>query len=103
MSPPSEPQHLDSHHRDTLLQIYQHPTSHNIEWPDVLSLLKAIGTVEHRHDGKYAVEVGTEKEVFTRPKHKDIDVQQVLDLRRMLTAAGYKAVVDELESKGKEV
>jgi len=26
---------------------------------------------------------------LTRPKHKDIDVQQVLDLRRMLTGAGY--------------
>ena len=68
----------------------------------VLSLLEAVGSVEQRHDGKYRVTVGTETEVLTPPKHKDIDVQQVVDLRRMLTSAGYRAVVDELEAKGKE-
>jgi hypothetical protein len=94
---------MNNRHRDTLLQIFQHPTSHNIEWPAVLSLLEAVGAVERRHDGKYLVTLGTEAEVFKPPKQKDIDVQQVVDLRRMLTSAGYRAVVDELESKGKEV
>jgi hypothetical protein len=89
MSSTPEPAHLNNHHRDTLRQIFQHPTSHNIEWPAVLSLLEAVGTVEARHDGKYLVQLGGESEVLTRPKHKDIDVQQVLDLRRMLTGAGY--------------
>ncbi len=97
------PEHLSNHHRDTLLQIFQHPASHNIEWPAVLSLLEAVGSVEQHHDGKYVVTLGTETEVFTPPKHKDIDVQQVVDLRRMLTSAGYRSVVDELEAKGKEV
>ena len=97
------PEHLTNHHRDTLLQIFQHPTSHNIEWPAVLSLLEAVGSVERHHDGKYTVAVGTQAEVFTPPKHKDIDIQQVVDLRRMLTSAGYRAVVDELEAKGKEI
>jgi hypothetical protein len=101
MSVPA-PGHLNSHHRDTLLQIFQHPTSHNIEWPNVLSLLGAVGSVEHHHDGKYTIAIGTETEVLTPPKHKDIDIQQVVDLRRMLTSAGYQAVVDELEAKGKE-
>jgi hypothetical protein len=41
--------------------------------------------------------------VLTRPKSKDIDIQQVVDLRRMLTSAGYAAVVDELQAKGQEV
>jgi hypothetical protein len=97
-----EPEHLNNHHRDTLLKIFQHPTSHNIEWHAVLSLLEAVGSVEERHAGKYLVQVGTETEVITRPKHKDVDVQQVVDLRRMLTTAGYDAVVEALttESEG---
>jgi len=103
MSSVPEPERLNSHHRDTLLQLFQHPTSHNIEWPAVLSLLEAIGSAEERHDGKYSIQIGTESEVLTRPKHKDIDVQQVLDLRRMLANAGYGALVDELEAKGKEI
>lgn len=69
----------------------------------MLSLLEAVGSVEQHHDGKYTVSVGTESEVLKPPKHKDIDIQQVVDLRRMLTSAGYRAVVDELEAKGKEV
>ena len=97
------PEHLSNRHRDTLMQIFQHPTSHNIEWPAVLSLLNAVGSVEQHHDGKYRVTVGDETEVLTPPKHKDIDTQQVVDLRRMLTSAGYRAVVDGLEAKGKEV
>jgi hypothetical protein len=103
MSSSSEPHHLNNHHRDTLLQLFQHPTSHNVDWQAVLSLLEVVGTVEPRHDGKYAVTVGAETEIFTRPKQKDIDVQQVVDLRRMLTNAGYGELVEQLESKGKEI
>jgi len=66
-------------------------TSHNIEWQAVLSLLEAVGSVEQRPDGKYLVHVGEETEVLTRPKDKESDVQQVVDLRRMLTTAGYRA------------
>jgi len=99
----SGPEHLNPHQLHTLLQIFQHPTSHNIEWHDVVSLLEAAGSVELRHDGKYLVRVGGENVVLTRPKHKDIDVQAVVDLRRMLTGAGYGTVVEELEGKGKEV
>ncbi|HTR78560.1 MAG TPA: hypothetical protein VMH39_10630 [Gemmatimonadaceae bacterium] len=97
------PKHLSNHHRDTLLQIFQHPSSHNIQWPDVLSLLEAVGEIEPRRDGKYLVRLGDEAEVLVPPKHKDIDIQQVLDVRRMLTGAGYATVVTELEAKGEEV
>jgi hypothetical protein len=103
MTSSSEPAHLNNNQRDTLLQIFQHPTSHNIEWHAVLSLLGAAGSVEERHDGKYVVQIGTETEVLTRPKHKGISVQQTVDLRRMLARAGFGALVEELEAKGKEV
>lgn len=97
-----EPVRLNNHHRDTLLRIFQHPTSHNIEWRDVASLLEAVGTIEEHRDGKFRVQLGTEIEFLDRPKGKDIDVQQVVDLRRMLTGAGYLPVVEGLEAKGAE-
>ena len=103
MSSTSEPIHLSGNHRDTLLGIFQHPTKHNIEWHDVLSLLEAVGSVEQQHDGKFVVRVGAETEVISRPKSKDVDTQQIIDLRRMLTGAGYASVVAELEDKGTEV
>jgi hypothetical protein len=84
-----ELEHLDGRHRDTLRQILQHPTSHNVEWHAVLSLLEAIGTVTTRPDGKVAVRIGSELEFFDPPKGKDIDAQLVVDLRRMLSGAGY--------------
>jgi hypothetical protein len=82
-------EHLDSRHRDTLRQIFEHPTSHNIEWRAVISLLEAVGTVNTRHDGKLAVKIGSELEVLVPPTAKDVDDQMVVDLRRMLRNAGY--------------
>jgi hypothetical protein len=89
VSSTSEPAKLNNHHRDTLTKIFEHPVSHNIEWRSVLSLLEVTGSVEERHDGKFVVTLGTETEVLERPKHKDIDAQEVVDLRRMLRNAGY--------------
>jgi uncharacterized protein (DUF1330 family) len=103
MSSSSEPVHLNNRHRDTLLQIFQHPTSHNIKWHAVVSLLEAVGTVEQRHDGKFLIRVGDVTEVFTRPKHKDIEIESVHDIRRMLSVAGYDAAVAQMEARGKEV
>jgi hypothetical protein len=89
MSSSPESQHLDNHHRNTLRQIFQHPTSHNIEWHAVISLLDAVGTVEIRHDGKVDVRVGSDRAYLEPPEGKDVDAQMVLDLRRMLSSAGY--------------
>ena len=101
MSTP-QPRHLSNDHRDTLLKIFQHPTSHNIEWREVISLVAAVGSVEATHGGKHRITVGDETEVLTRPQNKDVDVQMVLDLRRMLTNAGYDAVAEEEMAKGTE-
>jgi rubrerythrin len=89
MSTTSEPIHLNNHQRDTLAHILQHPAGHNIEWHDVLSLLEAVAKVEETHKGKYLITLGEETETIEVPKHKDIDTQMVVDLRRMLKNAGY--------------
>jgi hypothetical protein len=82
---------LNSHHRDTLQKILSHPVGGNIEWRQVLSLLEAVGTVDEQHNGKVKVTLGPETEVLERPRSKDIDVQMVVDLRRMLSSAGLGA------------
>lgn len=79
---------LNNHHRDTLAQIFSHPSSSSIEWHQVLSLLEAVGTVAKEHNGKLKVTLGPETEVVNPPRGKDIDQQLIVDLRRMLTNAG---------------
>ena len=103
MSQSSGPEHLSGHHRDTLRQIFQPETNHNVEWHDVMSLLRAVGTVEQPHDDMFLFRLGEETEVLRRPDGKDIDGQQLVDLRRILTSAGYDTVAAALERKGKEV
>jgi hypothetical protein len=83
------PIHLNSHHRETLEKIFTHPAGHNIEWHSVLSLLEAVATVEKAPHGRFVVTLGSETETIDPPKHKDIDAQQVVDLRRMLKNAGF--------------
>jgi hypothetical protein len=71
MSTRPEPEPVTNpHHRQTLIQLFEHPTSHNIEWHAVLSLLEAVGSVELRHDGEYAVSVGAETQFLGRPRVK---------------------------------
>ncbi len=79
---------LDGHHRATVEKIFSHPTSHNIQWHDVLSLLESVATVTEDHDGRYTVTLGSETQTFDAPRQHDIDEQQIVDLRRMLGAAG---------------
>jgi hypothetical protein len=88
MSSNSEPVHLSNHHRATLTKIFQHPVNHNLEWKDVLSLMAAVGVVEEKRDGKFSLTLGSVTETLERPRHKDVNAQEVLDLRRMFTSAG---------------
>lgn len=86
----TEPAHLNSHHRATLEKIYQHPAGHNIEWHDVVSLFREVGTASEAHDSKWTLTVGSQSLTVDGRKAKDIDTQVVVDLRRMLHAAGYE-------------
>jgi hypothetical protein len=83
--------HLDNHHRRTAQAILSHPISHNIEWRQVISLLETIGEVTEEHNGTFKVSVGGETETLHRPSGKDLGEQTVVDLRRMLRAAGITA------------
>jgi len=80
---------LDAHHRRTVEKLFAHPTSHNIQWHDVLSLLQAVADVEETHVGRFRVTLGDETQTFDEPRGHDIGTQQVVDLRRMLKGAGY--------------
>jgi hypothetical protein len=78
-------------------------TNHNVEWHDVVSLLEAIGSIEQQHDDMFLFRIGQETEVLRRPSDKDIDGQQLVDLRRLLASAGYDSMAADLEDKGDEV
>jgi hypothetical protein len=95
-------EHLSSRHRDTVARIFNQPPSGNLEWREVVSLLDAIGTVTHEHNGKLKVSLGPETEVLPAPHGKDVGVQIMVDLRRMLTQAGFgpdqsPAIADQSE------
>jgi hypothetical protein len=80
-------EHLGAEHRDTVEQIFNRPSSANVEWRRVRSLLEAVGTVEDQDDGRLRVTVGGETGTFDPPRGKDVDVQALVDLRRMLRRA----------------
>lgn len=79
---------VSNRHRDTLEKIFEHPSSGNVEWRQVCSLLEAVGTVVQEPNGKLRVTLGPETEVITPTREKDVDTQLLIDLRRMLRSAG---------------
>jgi hypothetical protein len=86
---------LNGHHRATAEKLFAHPTSHNIAWHDVVSLVSQVGTVTEEANHRFTVTLGGETETFDRPKGDDVDMQQVVDLRRMLQGAGIWPEVSE--------
>ena len=82
--------HLDAAHRDTVEQIFARPSSGNVEWRRVRSLLDDVATVTEKRNGKLAFTVGGETEVLEAPRGKDVDTQMLVDLRRILTRAGIR-------------
>jgi hypothetical protein len=50
--------------------------------------MSEIGTVTEGANGRFTVTLQSETQVFDRPREKGLDTQQVVDLRRMLRAAG---------------
>jgi hypothetical protein len=79
---------LKSHHLVTAEKILNHPASHNIEWHDAAALIVEIGSITEGANHRYTVTIGDETQIFDRPRGKDLDVQQIVDLRKMLTATG---------------
>jgi hypothetical protein len=81
---------LSNRHRNTIEKIFERPSSGNVEWQEVLALLEAVGEVVEEPNGRYRVTLGAETEVVDRPHGKDVDVQLLVDLRRMLGNAGFE-------------
>jgi hypothetical protein len=80
--------HLNHHQRETVRKIYAHPVTRGLAWHDVESLLGAIGDVTTSHDDRYHVTAGDVTRVFVRPKSKELDVAEVMELRHFLEAVG---------------
>ena len=85
---------LSNRHRDTIEKIFDRPSSGNVEWREVLSLLETVGDVVEEPNGRYRVMLGGETEVVDRPHGKDVGVQLLVDLRRMLRKAGFEPAED---------
>lgn len=80
---------LSSHDRRTLDRIFQHPLTHNLDWREVVALLKSIGTADERHNGEVDLAVGSERLAMKKPHGKDVGADTVIDLRHLLERAGW--------------
>jgi len=77
--------------RRTLDAIFRHPVSHNLSWREVVNLFTAIGGAEEKHNGEYVFRAGDETLTMKKPHDKDLTAPDVIDLRRLLTRAGWSA------------
>jgi len=70
MSSTSESKHLSGHHRDTLLRIFQHPASHNVDWQARCHCSKLLDQSNSATTASTlsAIRAGPETEVFKSPE-----------------------------------
>jgi hypothetical protein len=69
--------------------LYHHPVAHNLDWSDVVALFTRIGTVEPGAHDSNTFGVGGERHHVAKPHGKDLTVDDVMALRRILTRAGW--------------
>jgi hypothetical protein len=76
-------------HLRTLEALFRHPTAHNLEWMDVVSLMEKLGTVHQKANDKFAIDVGGQHYMMHKPHTKDLTSTEVVDLRHFLQRAGW--------------
>lgn len=79
---------LHGAHLRTLESIFRHPTAHNLEWMDVVSLMETIASVRRDANSKWAFTIGAEHYQMHKPHTKDLTSSEVVDLRHFLERAG---------------
>lgn len=85
-----EPPHLSGRHQDTLRHVLAHPLSHNVEWQALVALLREVGSVEEQGE-HVTIEAGGQRLVLRRPRGKDVEADELAEVRRFLGALGYPA------------
>ena len=82
---PPLPSNLHGRHRHTYEAIFRSPTSHNLEWHDVQSLLAVVAEVKEAENGAIHATCRGHSLLLHAPKHKDLaSVEDVLAIRRFL-------------------
>ncbi len=88
---------LSGSHLRTYTSIFQHPVSHNLQWHDVHSLLRHVGTLDEEANGNLKATRNGQTFVLHKPRTKDVaEADEVIGLRHFLersepTAAGTRA------------
>jgi len=75
-------------HRRTLEAIFRHPSAHNLEWSDLVGLIKSIGDVQEKANSEFVFEVAGKRHVVRKPHTKDLTSSEVIEVRRFLAQAG---------------
>jgi len=87
---------IHGHDRTTLALIFNHPTSKNLEWREVVAFVDRIGSAEEKPDGNWSLSLGGRMWTFPQPPNKDTDPREVERLRHLMEGAGLSAHSTEL-------
>lgn len=80
---------LSTNYQQTLEGVFQNPVSSELEWHDIIELIKQIGTVQTKNNGQLTFTVNGTPQIFHRSKDKDAcDPAQLLSLRSFLESVG---------------
>jgi hypothetical protein len=80
---------LHGAHLKTLEALFRHPTAHNLEWMDVIALLRKIAVVGRKSGAKLELDLAGEHFLLQKAHSKELTSSDVVDLRHFLQRAGW--------------
>jgi hypothetical protein len=85
---------LHGAHLRTFEALFRHPTAHNLEWQDLVSLVEKVGSVHRRGGDKFDLEVGGVHYLMHKPHAKELSSSEVVNVRHLFEQAGWSAGAD---------
>ncbi len=77
---------LSASDRRTYDALFHHPSSHNLNWHDVIHLFEQLGSVSEKPNHEYVIVIGEAQHVLRRPHSKDLTAEEICSLRHFLAA-----------------
>ncbi len=74
--------------KKTLDALFAHPIATNLDWKDVLTLIQRFGSIEHHRHGNLHVDITDHRLTFKHTNEKQLDKDQVAQLRTFLKDLG---------------
>jgi len=75
--------------RRTLEAVFHHPMAHDLDWDDLLALIRRLGDAHEQSNNEFVFELAGRRHIMDKPHTRFLTGEAVLDVRQFILKAGF--------------